>query len=244
MPIITFATSKGGAGKTTSAIILATTLARSKKVAVLDADPAKRLHSWAKKAPLPDRLKVFVTLGEKHIQDEIEELSEKFDYVILDLEGAATRLNAYAMAESDLVIIPMGDEQQDAEAAIETVAYLGQEARTLRRTIPMRILFARTKPAVKSRLQRSLNAQIRDKIGSFTTELHERTAFSSLHNLGGTLYGMDPNDVSGVAKAIGNAELFVEELLETLTWINDAKRFDRNDRALNREMMRTAIEKE
>ena len=180
--------------------------------------------SWAGKAKLPPRLKVEASKGERHIHGEIDQAKKTHDYVIVDLEGAATRLNAFAMGESDLVIIPMGDEQPDAEGAIETLAQLALEARTMRREIPVRILFARTQAAVKSRLARSLNTQIREKVGSFTTELHNRTAFSSLHNFGGTLYGMDPESVTGLAKAIGNAELFAEELHHVLEWVGEIRK--------------------
>ena len=223
MPVITFASSKGGAGKTTSAIILATTLARRYRVVLIDADPAKRAMSWAGKAPLPPRLAVQESRGERHIHSEIDEAAKLAEFVIIDLEGAATRLNAFAMGESDLVIIPMGDEQPDAEGAIETLGQLALEARSLRREIPVRVLFARTQAAVKSRLAKSLNQQVREKVGSFTTELHMRTAYSSIHNLGGTLYDMDPEQVSGLAKAIGNAELFGEELLQVLNWVKEIR---------------------
>lgn len=219
MTVITFASAKGGAGKTTSAIILATTLCRDHRVCLIDADPAKRLAGWSEKGPLPRRLTLKVSRGERSIHQEIDEAKENADFVIIDLEGAATRLNAFAMGESDLVIIPMGDEQQDAEGAIETLQELALEGRNMRREIPVRILFARTKAAVKSRLERSLNAQVRDKIGAFKMELHSRTAFSALHNYGGSLYQMDPNEVTGVAKAIANAELFVEELKNDLKQI-------------------------
>lgn len=226
MKVITFATSKGGAGKTTSAIVLATTLAKDHRVTLIDADPAQRLMSWAGKGSLPDNLKVLASRGERHIHAEIEKSGAVSDYVVIDLEGAATRLNAYAMGESDLVIIPMGDEQPDAEGAIETLEALRLEARNLRREIPVRVLFARTQAAVKSRLAKSLNEQVRSKIGSFTVELNTRTAFSSLHNLGGTLYDMDESDVTGVQKAIRNAELFAEELKEALCWVDQIRAQD------------------
>ena len=231
MSVITFASSKGGAGKTTSAIVLGTILGRNHKITLIDADPAQRLMSWAGKAALPERIKVVKTRGERFIQDEILEAKASCDFVLVDLEGAATRLNAYAMGESDLVIIPMGDEQQDAEGAIETLAQLGMEARAMRREIPVRILFCRTQAAVKSRLARSLNAQVRDKVGAFQTELHARTVFSSLHNLGGTLYDMNPSEVTGVAKAIGNAELFAEELRHVLGWAETIKGWSRKAQA-------------
>lgn len=213
MPVITFASAKGGAGKTTSAIILATTLSKDYPVVLVDADPARRLMSWAEKARLPERLEVVASQGERTIHKEIDRGLASGEFVIVDLEGAATRLNAFAMGESDLVVIPMGDEQPDVEGALETLAQLRLESRAMRRDIPVRILFARTKAAVKSRLQKSLNAQVREKIGSFRVELNDRTAFSSLHNLGGTLYDMNADEVGGVEKAIANAEAFTNELI-------------------------------
>lgn len=222
MAIITFASSKGGAGKTTSAMILAMTLAQRSRVCVIDADPARRLTAWARKAPLPENLKVTECTKEREIHDAIGFAANNYDYVILDLEGAATRLNAFAMGESDLVIIPMGDEQPDAEGAIETLAQVKLEARAMRREIPCRILFARTQAAVKSRLAKSLNAQVREQVGAFDIELHARTAYSSLHNYGGTLHDLDRNEVSGVEKALANADLFGEEVRELLGWIKGA----------------------
>jgi len=216
MSVITFASSKGGAGKTTSAIILGTTLARQNTVTLIDVDPAKRMLKWSKRGDLPKNISVLASQGERHIHDEIENATNSSDFVILDLEGAATRLNAFAMGESDLVIIPMGDEQMDAEGAIETLAELKLQSRSTRRDIPARILFARTQAAVKSRLERSLNAQVRRKVGGFSVELNRRTAFSSLHNLGGSLYDMNETEVTGLIKAQANAERFAEEVVRDL----------------------------
>jgi len=230
MSVITFASSKGGAGKTTSAIILGTTLAKQSTVTLIDVDPAKRLLKWSKRGTLSERVKVIASQGERSIHDEIEDAKSKSDFVILDLEGAATRLNAFAMGESDLVIIPMGDEQMDAEGAIETLAELKLQSRSTRRDIPARILFARTQAAVKSRLERSLNAQVRRKVGAFSVELNRRTAFSSLHNLGGTLYDMSESEVTGLIKAQANAERFAEEVvrdLKRLVKVNEAARVAR-----------------
>jgi len=232
MGVITFASSKGGAGKTTSAIILGTTLAKHAPVFLIDADPAKRLMSWANKGKLPSNLKVYKTKGEKWIHDEIDSAKETAEYVILDLEGTASRLNAYAMGESDLVIVPMAEEHPDAEGAVETLAQVALESKAMRRKIMTRVLFANTQAAVKSRLAKSLNEQVRQQAKTFTTELNRRTAFSSLHNFGGDLYHLDPNDVSGVMKAIANAELFAEEVIELLEAVNTTQALKSKSRRL------------
>lgn len=216
MPVISFATSKGGAGKTTSCIVLGTTLAAGTSVVMIDADPAGRLASWSRRGGLPERLSIIRSQGEKHIQDEIDEARKQATFVLIDLEGAATRTNSYAMSESDLVVIPMGDEQQDADAALETLTQLAQEGRALRRAIPAAVLFTRTKAAVKSRLARDINSQMRGHVSAFEIELNDRTAFSSLHNLGGTLEDMDPKEIGGLEKARENASAFAGEVIDIL----------------------------
>jgi chromosome partitioning protein len=47
MPVIVFASPKGGAGKTTAAVVLGSEVARKEaKVVVIDADPRKRITRW------------------------------------------------------------------------------------------------------------------------------------------------------------------------------------------------------
>lgn len=216
MPVISFATSKGGAGKTTSAIILGTELAEGTDVILIDADPAQRLSRWASLAALPARLSVVTSGGERQIQGEIAAAQARAAFVLIDLEGSASRLTSFAIAESDLVIIPSGEEQQDADAAIETLAEIGMEARARRRAIPAAILFARTSAAVKSKLEKHIHAELSRAGRVFATELHRRTAFSSLHNAGGGLRQLDPADVNGIDKAILNAQDFTAEVIDML----------------------------
>lgn len=217
MPVITFASSKGGAGRTTAAIILATTLARKNTVILIDADPDHRLMSWSTKASLPGRLTVLKSKGAQDIAAEIGAAETRADFVIVDLDDSPIGLDPHAVEESDLVIIPMGDEHPDAEATLETQAQLVQREKILGREIPVRVLFTRTgERAAKSKLAHSINTQIRDKVEALFTELHDRTAYSSLHNRGGTLYDMDPEDMAGLAQAIANAEVVAEEVIRAL----------------------------
>ena len=214
MPVISFASSKGGAGKTTSAIILATELAQGTDVILIDADPAGRLMRWSRLAPLP--LRVIASGGERVIQDEIARAAAEAAFVVIDLEGSASRLSSFAIAESDLVIVPTGDEQQDADEAVETLAQITMEGRARRRAIHAAVLFARTNAAVKSKLERHINAELRAAAAAFATELHRRTAFSSLHNAGGGLRQLDPAEVGGIERAIENAQAFAAEVVDML----------------------------
>ncbi|MFD2741457.1 AAA family ATPase [Sulfitobacter aestuarii] len=217
MPVISFASSKGGAGKTTSAIILGTELAHGASVILVDADPAARLHRWSRIAPLPDNIEVIRSEGERAILDEIEDAAQRAAFVIIDLEGSASRLASFAIGESDLVVIPSGEEQQDADAAVETLAEVAREGRARRRDIPASILFCRTSAAVKSRLEKHIQGQLQAAAPVFETQLNRRTAFSALHNAGAGLRDLDRSEFNGVDKAITNAEAFAAEVVDMLT---------------------------
>ena len=217
MPTVAFASSKGGAGKTTSAILLATELkAAGTTVAVIDADPAARLLKWSERAETKNPVHVIKSNGEKAILDEIEALSSEYAFVPIDREGSASRLSSYAIGESDLVIVPSGEEQQGTEEAIATLTEVEREGRTRRRTISAVVLFCRTNAAVKSKLEKHINKEVSAATKVLETQLHRRTAFSSLHNYGGGLRDLDPNDVNGIDKAIQKAEQFAAEVVDLL----------------------------
>lgn len=216
MPVISFASSKGGAGKTTSAIILGTEIALGASVIMIDADPAKRLLRWSTLTSPLQNLQVIGSDGERTIQAEIDQAKSRAAFVLIDLEGSASRLTSFAIAESDLVIIPSGEEQQDADAAIDTLAEIAMESRARRMDIPAVILLARTAAAVKSKLEKHIHAELQRTERVLNTELHRRTAFSSLHNAGGGLRQLNSEEVSGIEKAIVNAQAFAAEVIQIL----------------------------
>ena len=217
MPIISFASSKGGAGKTTSAIVLGTELAANGAgVVLIDADPAGRLAKWSRVTGLPDGIEVIRSGGERSILDEIDDAAHRAAFVIIDLEGSASRLASFAVGESDLVVIPSGEEQQDADAAVETLAEVSREGRSRGKEIPAAVPLCRTNAAVKSRLEKFIRGQLRAAAAVFATQLHRRTSFSALHNAGGGRRQLDRDEFNGVDKAIANARAFAAEVIEKL----------------------------
>ena len=57
MPVISFANSKGGSGKSTSALVIACELAEAADVILIDADPRRPLAAWAQLSDPPARLR-------------------------------------------------------------------------------------------------------------------------------------------------------------------------------------------
>jgi len=218
MPVISFANSKGGSGKTTSALVLACELAHSKPVTIIDADPRHPVTTWAKLPNKPEKLTVITNQSEKTILDEIEQAAARDPFVIVDLEGTASRLTSYAISQSDLVIVPMKEQQQDAMAAIDIIAEIHRDMKAVRRDIPYAVLFTQSKVVAKSRTSRFVANQFRDnpRIETFTTEIHERDAFAALYAAGGGVRDLDPKEVNNLPAAIENVSAFAAEVIERL----------------------------
>src|SRR5713101_9084943 len=101
MPTIVFASPKGGAGKSTSAVLLATELAlKGASVTIIDADPNKPVSQWAARQGHPETLTVISDVTEKTIIDEIENAARQASFVIVDLEGTANMMVAYAISRA------------------------------------------------------------------------------------------------------------------------------------------------
>jgi chromosome partitioning protein len=161
MPVIAVANSKGGSGKSTTALILAGELAdRGGTVILIDADPRRPAAAWAELPGKPTKLSVVSSAGERGILDEIEQSAATVPFVIVDLEGTASRLTSYAIGQADLVLVPAQEEHQDAQAALDTVAEVLRDAQAVRRQIPTAIVLTRTS-SIKSRTARYVSDQLR-----------------------------------------------------------------------------------
>ncbi|MEM6275367.1 MAG: ParA family protein [Pseudomonadota bacterium] len=224
MPVIAFANSKGGSGKTTSALLLACALAETKPTTIIDADPRHPISAWSAMPGKPEALNVVTNASEKTILDEIEDAAAKDPFVIIDLEGTASRLMSYAISQADLVIIPLKEQQQDALAALDVIQEIHRDMKATRRKIPYAVLFTQSRAAVKSRTARHIASQFRDnpKINVFDVEIHERDAFAAVFSIGGAVSSLDPTKVNGLDKALENVEGFRVEVIRRLRALKEA----------------------
>ena len=118
MPVITMLSPKGGVGKTTTALILATELAsKGSSVAMIDADPNFPLTRWARKEGRPDNVEVIPEVDEDEIIGTIDAARKRVDYVIVDLEGKASARATNALMMSHLALVPIQGSELDAVEA-------------------------------------------------------------------------------------------------------------------------------
>ncbi len=218
MPTIVFASPKGGAGKSTSAVLLATALAgQGASVTIIDADPNKPVSRWARLPGKPTNLTVLADVTEETVTDAIDEAAQRTAFVIVDLEGTASMMVGYAMSRADLVVIPSQGSQLDAGEAVKAIRLVRSQERAFRRDIPFAVLFTRTSAAIRPRSLQSIAAEFADnEVPVFETQLHERDAFRAIFAFGGTLADLDPAQVTNIKAASANALAFAAEVVAVL----------------------------
>ncbi|RDD60906.1 ParA family protein [Ferruginivarius sediminum] len=122
MHVLTFASQKGGSGKTTLAGHLAVQAAQSgaERVALIDTDPQGSLADWwnARDSAMPE----FVHTAVGHLRADLDALEQMgMELVIIDTPPAITDTIEQVIAVSDLVAIPTRPSPHDLRAAGATV---------------------------------------------------------------------------------------------------------------------------
>jgi len=202
LSIITIATSKGGAGKTTLAQVLIGTLdAQGHSVAVIDSDLNSTLSGWIKNF---SELGVAceAVLEETRLVQVAEELENKHDLVVIDTAGAATQATVFAIGCADLVLIPIQLSSADVIEAIKTYDLVQSASKMVKREIPARIIFTDYTP--NTNIAGFVEQQVKqNKLPAMKTKLNRLVAFKEL-----TFTGVVP--VNGTAGA--QAQLLVQEI--------------------------------
>lgn len=218
MPTVVFVSPKGGVGKTTSALLLATQLTELYDVTVIDADPNRPIRAWAAGGNAPTRMSIVSDVDEENILERIEEAAARTPLVVVDLEGTAAKIVLLAVSQADFVVIPTQGSQLDAEQASRAIKVVKQHEKMSRKAMPYAVLLTRTNAHIRTRntthIQKGLIAA---GIPVLETELNEREAFRSVFSFQRTLAGLDPKDVANLDKARVNVQEFAAEILAKLS---------------------------
>ncbi len=216
MPVISFANAKGGAGKTTAALLLATEVAaRGKRVTIFDADPQKWISKWYELPRKSPGINVVSEISPASITEQITLAAETSDYVIVDLEGTENLIVANALSVSDLVVVPIQGSSMDARGGAKILTLIKKLEKIVRHDIKHCVVLTRTNAAVTTRAMKAvqdfLSAQNIDVLDD--PDCGTRRVPRSLRIRWG-LSGLDRSLVSGVGKARENASLYAAEILE------------------------------
>jgi len=134
MAVLAIANGKGGTSKSTTALILATTLAeKGASVSVIDADPNKPLAMWAAAGLTKSPVRVLSDITEAKIVGVIDAERAEQQFVLVDCEGSANRMVSRSIARSDLTIVPMQASLLDSVQAARAVGLVKEEEELLGR---------------------------------------------------------------------------------------------------------------
>ena len=217
MPTISFIQPKGGAGKSTSALILAAELAKGAKVIVIDADPNAPIAKWSRRGGGTTNPEIVQADKEDSIFDLADEAQKKAAFVIVDTEGVADLQAAYTISVSDFVIITSQGSALDQDNAARAIKLIKDQERQTRRRIPHAVLFTRVNAAIRSRGMAAAEGQLVEHgIDVFETRIIEREAFKAIFSFNTTIDNLTPEQVSGMEKAKTNAREFAREVIRRL----------------------------
>jgi chromosome partitioning protein len=215
MPTITFANTKGGAGKTTVALIVATELARrGHRVAIVDGDPQQWAGRWYELTGPVAHLSLVTDVTDETIERQIKEVKKRADYVIIDLPGGLNTLLAKAIGMSDHVFIPVQGCAMDAVGGAQVLELLQALATQSDIRIPHAVVLTRINSIITTRALSAVKVLLAERqVRLLDTPLVERAAYRDMFNAGGTLSSLNPMYVSNLDKALVNAQRLADEIL-------------------------------
>ena len=176
--IIAVGATKGGAGKSTTAINLAVAeLTAGRSVLLVDTDLQGTARDWMNvrlEGEGRDPEISFLQVTGKQTFDLIQERAEKFESVIVDCGGRATMELQLSLAAADVIVVPVQPSNADSWALSDTITAITR-ARDLAKTeIPAAAFVSRGSTNVKDKEAADLVDLLRTVAG--ITVLDARTS--------------------------------------------------------------------
>lgn len=205
MSVIAFVGNKGGAGKTTLTVNLASCLARQSSVAVIDADPQGSALQW--RAFSENEHAVPVIEASEQLEEQANQLRQEYRYVVIDCPPSVhAPQTKTVLAFSDMALIPVQPSPVDLWATVhieEAVNKARESNDRLKAMLVINQLEART---MLSRLVRDALSEIDLPVAK--TALKRRAIFRSSVLEGKSVFDMGRRG----ADAASEIEHLIEEV--------------------------------
>lgn len=189
MKLITYASFKGGSGKTTSVMAICSSfIARGMKVALIDADENSPLSDWQEAAK---RSRTWSTDCKVYQADDLRSFemtyedadNADFDLAIIDTRGGGSELNNACVVNTNTVIIPSALTTLDMTAALTTFEHTVQLLQGMKLDIPVSLLIQRV-PVGKLTVSQRDDLERLSGLPRCETIMHARDAFAAIGKRG------------------------------------------------------------
>jgi cellulose biosynthesis protein BcsQ len=189
MKLISCASFKGGAGKTTALMgICSSLIAKNKRVALFEADENRPLSRWRENSL---KINTWDENCQIFIADEMEALEKSyeqaqvlgFDYALADTRGGSSELNNTIIASSDFLALPSQLTPLDIDEALATYRYVVEIMIAESLSIPTAILRQRV-PTGKLTISQIAANQLLEELPLFNVPMYERDAFAAMKQRG------------------------------------------------------------
>lgn len=203
---------KGGVGKTTSAVHLATMFARDTPTLLIDGDPQASAASWAawrREANRESSPTTTCLLG-KAVFDEGKNLSKAFAHTIIDAGGRDSAGLRAALLLADLAIVPVGASNLDA-AAMTDLLEIVDLAKDFNDKLVVKVLLMRVDSRTKDTGE-MLQYLSDNNLDVLNTRICERVAYRRAINDGATVgeIGKDPQAISEIESLYAEVQKCVQ----------------------------------
>lgn len=178
---------KGGVGKTTTAVHLAAMFARDNPTLLIDGDPQASAASWAawrREASREPSPTTTCLLG-KAVFDEGKALSKGFAHTVIDAGGRDSSGLRAALLLADLAIVPVGASNLDA-AAMTDLLEIVDLAKDFNQALVVKVLLMRVDSRTKDTGE-MLQYLTENNLNVLNTRICERVAYRRAINDGATV---------------------------------------------------------
>lgn len=197
--VISFLNGKGGVGKTTTSVNVATAIARKGfNVVVVDTDPQSSIGNWYNEDKC--QFDVADAGSEKEVYSVRKQL-KSYDYIIIDGAAAISAISSAAVMVSDVVLIPVTPSPLDFAACGAILAVI--EARQDLQPITAR--FVITKKVATAKMLTVLKESIEDTgVTALRTGTSQRQSYIKTMMDGGTVFDTDDSHARGEIDVLTN----------------------------------------